>query len=184
MMNGRMDFTFTGGSLTRTGTSGYNHLSPHTRQERRIMETSSLTREYTSVLSGQGEYLAEAAPYFFCKKVLPILFFGILNPKLNSSLFCCSTFAMVAEHKFGQVGQEHKFGQVEANSCIRKPCWIRLKIPILYVLILTSGEPDGPRELFTQRMKETVSPWLLIHSYSEEHCLCIRRVCLAIRANG
>ncbi|XP_077183892.1 integrin beta-4 isoform X2 [Paroedura picta] len=54
MMNGRMDFTFTGGSLTRTGASSYNHLSPHIHQDRRIMGTSSLTREYTTVLSGQG----------------------------------------------------------------------------------------------------------------------------------
>ncbi|XP_015269964.1 PREDICTED: integrin beta-4 isoform X3 [Gekko japonicus] len=54
MMNGRMDFTFTGGSLTQTGASSYNHLSPHIHKERRIMGTSSLTREYTNVLSGQG----------------------------------------------------------------------------------------------------------------------------------
>ncbi|XP_054831784.1 integrin beta-4 isoform X1 [Eublepharis macularius] len=55
MMNGRVDFTFPGGSLTRNTTSSYNHLSPHIHHERRVMGTSSLTREYTTtVLSGQG----------------------------------------------------------------------------------------------------------------------------------
>ncbi|XP_063149153.1 integrin beta-4 isoform X1 [Candoia aspera] len=45
LMNGRLDIAFpgSGGSLTR------NHLSPHVHHERRVMGSSSLTREYTTV---------------------------------------------------------------------------------------------------------------------------------------
>nr|XP_008102630.1 PREDICTED: integrin beta-4 isoform X5 [Anolis carolinensis] len=57
MLNGRMDFTYPGsiGSLTRNTTSSYNHLSPHMHHERRVIENSSLTREYTSMVSGQDQ---------------------------------------------------------------------------------------------------------------------------------
>ncbi|KAH0629495.1 hypothetical protein JD844_011597 [Phrynosoma platyrhinos] len=57
MMNGRMDFTYPGsvGSLTRNTTSSYNHLSPHIHHERRVIGNSSLTREYTSVMSGHDQ---------------------------------------------------------------------------------------------------------------------------------
>ncbi|KAJ7316030.1 hypothetical protein JRQ81_002192 [Phrynocephalus forsythii] len=54
MMNGRMDFTYPGsvGSLNRTRISSSNHLSPHIHHERRVIGNSSLTREYTTVVSG------------------------------------------------------------------------------------------------------------------------------------
>ncbi|KAJ6660314.1 hypothetical protein lerEdw1_017737, partial [Lerista edwardsae] len=55
MMNGRMDFSFPGGSLTRNVTSNYNSLSPHIHQERRLMGSSSQTREYTTVISGHDQ---------------------------------------------------------------------------------------------------------------------------------
>uniref|UniRef100_A0A670IAX8 Integrin beta n=1 Tax=Podarcis muralis TaxID=64176 RepID=A0A670IAX8_PODMU len=56
-MNGRMDFAFPGsvGSLTRNMTTSYNHLSPHVYHERRTIGSSSQTREYATVVSGQGE---------------------------------------------------------------------------------------------------------------------------------
>ncbi|XP_066474181.1 integrin beta-4 isoform X3 [Tiliqua scincoides] len=55
MMNGRMDFTFPGGSLTRNVTSNYNSLSPHIHHERRVIGSSSQTREYTTVISGHDQ---------------------------------------------------------------------------------------------------------------------------------
>ncbi|XP_053149867.1 integrin beta-4 isoform X4 [Hemicordylus capensis] len=51
MMNGRMDFTFPGGSLTRNVTSSYNYLSPHVHQEKMVVGSSSQTREYSTVVS-------------------------------------------------------------------------------------------------------------------------------------
>ncbi|XP_078242147.1 integrin beta-4 isoform X1 [Pogona vitticeps] len=54
MMNGRMDFTYPGsiGSLTRNVTSNSTYLSPHIHHERRVIGNSSLTREYTTMMSG------------------------------------------------------------------------------------------------------------------------------------
>ncbi|XP_070595990.1 integrin beta-4 isoform X1 [Erythrolamprus reginae] len=48
LMNGRLDVAFPAGSgsLTR------NHLSPHVYHERRVIGNSSLTREYTTTVSG------------------------------------------------------------------------------------------------------------------------------------
>ncbi|XP_028572742.2 integrin beta-4 isoform X3 [Podarcis muralis] len=56
-MNGRMDFAFPGsvGSLTRNMTTSYNHLSPHVYHERRTIGSSSQTREYATVVSGQDQ---------------------------------------------------------------------------------------------------------------------------------
>ncbi|XP_053231894.1 integrin beta-4 isoform X2 [Podarcis raffonei] len=56
-MNGRMDFGFPGsvGSLTRNMTTSYNHLSPHVYHERRTIGSSSQTREYATVVSGQDQ---------------------------------------------------------------------------------------------------------------------------------
>uniref|UniRef100_A0A670I9E3 Integrin beta n=1 Tax=Podarcis muralis TaxID=64176 RepID=A0A670I9E3_PODMU len=55
-MNGRMDFAFPGsvGSLTRNMTTSYNHLSPHVYHERRTIGSSSQTREYATVVSGDS----------------------------------------------------------------------------------------------------------------------------------
>ncbi|XP_044309699.1 integrin beta-4 isoform X2 [Varanus komodoensis] len=57
MMNGRMDFIFpsSGGSLTRNASSSYNYLSPYVQHEKRVIGNSSLTREYTTVVSEQDQ---------------------------------------------------------------------------------------------------------------------------------
>uniref|UniRef100_A0A8C5U3E6 Integrin beta n=1 Tax=Malurus cyaneus samueli TaxID=2593467 RepID=A0A8C5U3E6_9PASS len=59
LLNGRMDFSFPGsgsGTLTRTANTGYHQLSSHTHQEHRVMGSSSLTRDYSTMLMGHGEY--------------------------------------------------------------------------------------------------------------------------------
>uniref|UniRef100_A0A452H3U2 Integrin beta n=1 Tax=Gopherus agassizii TaxID=38772 RepID=A0A452H3U2_9SAUR len=55
--NGRMDFTFpgSGGTLNRTLNASYNQLTSHVHQERRLMGSSSLTRDYSTMTSGYGE---------------------------------------------------------------------------------------------------------------------------------
>ncbi|XP_067403678.1 integrin beta-4 [Emydura macquarii macquarii] len=57
LMNGRMDFTFpgSGGSLTRTLNANYGQLSSHVHQERMLMGSSSLTREYSTMTSGYDQ---------------------------------------------------------------------------------------------------------------------------------
>ncbi|XP_074870255.1 integrin beta-4 isoform X1 [Carettochelys insculpta] len=57
LLNGRMDFTFpgSGGSLTRTLNASYNQLTSHVHQERRLMGSSSLTRDYSTVSSGYDQ---------------------------------------------------------------------------------------------------------------------------------
>uniref|UniRef100_A0A8C5F179 Integrin beta n=1 Tax=Gopherus evgoodei TaxID=1825980 RepID=A0A8C5F179_9SAUR len=52
--NGRMDFTFpgSGGTLNRTLNASYNQLTSHVHQERRLMGSSSLTRDYSTMTSG------------------------------------------------------------------------------------------------------------------------------------
>uniref|UniRef100_A0A670IAQ1 Integrin beta n=1 Tax=Podarcis muralis TaxID=64176 RepID=A0A670IAQ1_PODMU len=63
-MNGRMDFAFPGsvGSLTRNMTTSYNHLSPHVYHERRTIGSSSQTREYATVVSGQDSRMQLGVP--------------------------------------------------------------------------------------------------------------------------
>ncbi|CAI5766037.1 integrin beta-4 isoform X2 [Podarcis lilfordi] len=63
-MNGRMDFAFPGsvGSLTRNVTTSYNHLSPHIYHERRTIGSSSQTREYATVVSGQDSRMQLGVP--------------------------------------------------------------------------------------------------------------------------
>uniref|UniRef100_A0A8C5J4I3 Integrin beta n=1 Tax=Junco hyemalis TaxID=40217 RepID=A0A8C5J4I3_JUNHY len=59
LMNGRVDFSFPGsgsGTLTRTANTSYHQLSSHVHQEHRVMGSSSLTRDYTTMLMGHGEY--------------------------------------------------------------------------------------------------------------------------------
>lgn len=58
-MNGRVDFSFPGsgsGTLTRTANTSYHQLSSHMHQEHRVMGSSSLTRDYSTMLMGHGEY--------------------------------------------------------------------------------------------------------------------------------
>uniref|UniRef100_A0A8C5J4Q6 Integrin subunit beta 4 n=1 Tax=Junco hyemalis TaxID=40217 RepID=A0A8C5J4Q6_JUNHY len=55
LMNGRVDFSFPGsgsGTLTRTANTSYHQLSSHVHQEHRVMGSSSLTRDYTTMLMG------------------------------------------------------------------------------------------------------------------------------------
>nr|XP_048674126.1 integrin beta-4 isoform X4 [Caretta caretta] len=57
LLNGRMDFTFpgTGGTLNRTLNANYNQLTSHVHQERRLMGSSSLTRDYSTMTSGYDQ---------------------------------------------------------------------------------------------------------------------------------
>ncbi|XP_068769517.1 integrin beta-4 isoform X5 [Struthio camelus] len=54
LLNGRMDFSFpgSGGTLTRTTNTNYHQLSSHMQQEHRVMGSSSLTRDYSTMLMG------------------------------------------------------------------------------------------------------------------------------------
>ncbi|NXT71653.1 ITB4 protein, partial [Chaetops frenatus] len=56
LLNGRVDFSFPGsgsGTLTRTANTSYHQLSSHMHQEHRVMGSSSLTRDYSTMLMGQ-----------------------------------------------------------------------------------------------------------------------------------
>ncbi|KAM4761772.1 integrin beta-4 isoform 2-T2 [Cyanocitta cristata] len=55
LLNGRVDFSFPGsgsGTLTRTANTSYHQLSSHMHQEHRVMGSSSLTRDYSTMLMG------------------------------------------------------------------------------------------------------------------------------------
>uniref|UniRef100_A0A803Y6Z8 Integrin beta n=1 Tax=Meleagris gallopavo TaxID=9103 RepID=A0A803Y6Z8_MELGA len=54
LLNGRMDY-FSGSSstLTRTANTSYHQ---HVQQEHRVMGSSSLTRDYSTMMAGHGEY--------------------------------------------------------------------------------------------------------------------------------
>ncbi|XP_051491035.1 integrin beta-4 isoform X2 [Apus apus] len=55
LLNGRVDFSFPGsasGTLTRTTNTSYHQLSQHMQQEHRVMGSSSLTRDYSTMLMG------------------------------------------------------------------------------------------------------------------------------------
>ncbi|XP_008162121.2 integrin beta-4 isoform X5 [Chrysemys picta bellii] len=62
--NGRMDFTFpgSGGTLNRTLNASYNQLTSHMHQERRLMGSSSLTRDYSTMTSGYDSRMALGVP--------------------------------------------------------------------------------------------------------------------------
>uniref|UniRef100_A0A452H3V6 Integrin beta n=1 Tax=Gopherus agassizii TaxID=38772 RepID=A0A452H3V6_9SAUR len=62
--NGRMDFTFpgSGGTLNRTLNASYNQLTSHVHQERRLMGSSSLTRDYSTMTSGYDSRMALGVP--------------------------------------------------------------------------------------------------------------------------
>ncbi|XP_044838303.1 integrin beta-4 isoform X3 [Mauremys mutica] len=62
--NGRMDFTFpgSGGTLNRTLNATYNQLASHVHQERRLMGSSSLTRDYSTMTSGYDSRMALGIP--------------------------------------------------------------------------------------------------------------------------
>uniref|UniRef100_A0A8C0BKR8 Integrin beta n=1 Tax=Buteo japonicus TaxID=224669 RepID=A0A8C0BKR8_9AVES len=53
LLNGRVDFSFPGsgsGTLTRTTNASYHQLTSHMQQEHRVLGSSSLTRDYSTIL--------------------------------------------------------------------------------------------------------------------------------------
>ncbi|NXF93805.1 ITB4 protein, partial [Eubucco bourcierii] len=61
LMNGRVDFSFPGSgssTLTRTANTSYHHM----QQEQRVMGSSSLTRDYSAVLTGHDSRLPLGIP--------------------------------------------------------------------------------------------------------------------------
>ncbi|XP_026716798.1 integrin beta-4 isoform X5 [Athene cunicularia] len=65
LLNGRVDFSFPGsgsGTLTRTTNTSYHQLSPHVQQEHRVMGSSSLTRDYSTMLMGHDSRLPLGVP--------------------------------------------------------------------------------------------------------------------------
>ncbi|NXK17862.1 ITB4 protein, partial [Arenaria interpres] len=65
LLNGRVDFSFPGsgsGTLTRTTNSSYHQLSSHMQQEHRVMGSSSLTRDYSTMLMGHDSRLPLGIP--------------------------------------------------------------------------------------------------------------------------
>uniref|UniRef100_A0A663DQC8 Integrin beta n=1 Tax=Aquila chrysaetos chrysaetos TaxID=223781 RepID=A0A663DQC8_AQUCH len=62
LLNGRVDFSFPGsgsGTLTRTTNTSYHQLTSHMQQEHRVLGSSSLTRDYSTMLMGHGEYCGD-----------------------------------------------------------------------------------------------------------------------------
>ncbi|NXG66905.1 ITB4 protein, partial [Hemiprocne comata] len=65
LLNGRVDFSFPGsgsGTLTRTTNTSYHQLSQHMQQEHRVMGSSSLTRDYSTMLMGHDSRLPLGIP--------------------------------------------------------------------------------------------------------------------------
>ncbi|KAF1428265.1 Integrin beta-4, partial [Spheniscus humboldti] len=65
LLNGRVDFSFPGsgsGTLTRTTNTSYHQLSSHMQQEHRVMGSSSLTRDYSTMLMGHDSRLPLGIP--------------------------------------------------------------------------------------------------------------------------
>ncbi|XP_068007618.1 integrin beta-4 isoform X3 [Melanerpes formicivorus] len=61
LLNGRVDFSFPGSgssTLTRTANTSYHHM----QQEQRVMGSSSLTRDYSTVLTGHDSRLPMGIP--------------------------------------------------------------------------------------------------------------------------
>ncbi|NXW03019.1 ITB4 protein, partial [Fregetta grallaria] len=64
-LNGRVDFSLPGsgsGTLTRTTNTSYHQLSSHMQQEHRVMGSSSLTRDYSTMLMGHDSRLPLGVP--------------------------------------------------------------------------------------------------------------------------
>ncbi|NXT35455.1 ITB4 protein, partial [Pelecanoides urinatrix] len=65
LLNGRVDFSFPGsgsGTLTRTTNTSYHQLSSQAQQEHRVMGSSSLTRDYSTMLMGHDSRLPLGVP--------------------------------------------------------------------------------------------------------------------------
>uniref|UniRef100_A0A8B9CLK9 Integrin beta n=1 Tax=Anser brachyrhynchus TaxID=132585 RepID=A0A8B9CLK9_9AVES len=55
LLNGRVDFSGSSGTLTRATNTSYHQMSSHVQQEHRVMGSSSLTRDYSTMMMGHGE---------------------------------------------------------------------------------------------------------------------------------
>ncbi|NXX54571.1 ITB4 protein, partial [Scopus umbretta] len=65
LLNGRVEFSFPGSgssTLTRTTNTSYHQLSSHMQQEHRVMGSSSLTRDYSTMLMGHDSRLPLGVP--------------------------------------------------------------------------------------------------------------------------
>ncbi|XP_063264930.1 integrin beta-4 isoform X2 [Prinia subflava] len=65
LLNGRVDFSFPGsgsGTLTRTANTSYQQLSSHVHHEHRVMGSSSLTRDYSTMLMGHDSRRPPGVP--------------------------------------------------------------------------------------------------------------------------
>ncbi|XP_069655155.1 integrin beta-4 isoform X5 [Haliaeetus albicilla] len=65
LLNGRVDFSFPGsgsGTLTRTTNASYHQLTSHMQQEHRVLGSSSLTRDYSTMLMGHDSRLPLGVP--------------------------------------------------------------------------------------------------------------------------
>ncbi|NWX98699.1 ITB4 protein, partial [Nothoprocta ornata] len=64
LLNGRMDFSFpgSGGTLTRTTNTNYHQASSHMQQEHRVIGSSSLTRDYSTMLMGHDSRMPLGVP--------------------------------------------------------------------------------------------------------------------------
>ncbi|KAM4674829.1 integrin beta-4 isoform 2-T5 [Amazona ochrocephala] len=65
LLNGRVDLSFPGsgsGTLTRTTNTSYHQLSSHMQQEHRVMGSSSLTRDYSTMMMGHDSRLRLGVP--------------------------------------------------------------------------------------------------------------------------
>uniref|UniRef100_A0A8B9DC21 Integrin beta n=1 Tax=Anser cygnoides TaxID=8845 RepID=A0A8B9DC21_ANSCY len=55
LLNGRVDFSGSSGTLTRATNTSYHQMSSHVQQEHRVMGSSSLTRDYSTMMMGHGD---------------------------------------------------------------------------------------------------------------------------------
>ncbi|NWR66352.1 ITB4 protein, partial [Bucorvus abyssinicus] len=65
LLNGRVDFSFPGSgssTLTRTMNTSYHQIGQHMQQEHRVMGSSSLTRDYSTMLMGHDSRLPLGVP--------------------------------------------------------------------------------------------------------------------------
>lgn len=62
LLNGRVDFSGSSGTLTRVTNTSYHQLSSHVQQEHRVMGSSSLTRDYSTMMMGHDSRLPLGVP--------------------------------------------------------------------------------------------------------------------------
>lgn len=62
LLNGRVDFSGSSGTLTRATNTSYHQMSSHVQQEHRVMGSSSLTRDYSTMMMGHDSRLPLGVP--------------------------------------------------------------------------------------------------------------------------